>query len=288
MRFAFIERHRAEFNIRRMCHLLTVSVSGYYAWRNRSVSEREMANQKLVLKIKEVHNQSRRRYGSPRVYKALRAQGYRCNHKRVERLMRLNDIRARPSKRYQVTTQSNHAHPVAPNVLGRNFKAERPNEKWLSDITYIPTAEGWLYVAGIIDLYSRKIVGWAMDKSMTSDLVCNAFKMAITNRQPKSGLLHHSDRGSQYAATPYQALLKQHRCTVSMSRKGNCWDNAPMESFFATLKNELTHHQVYQTRAEAKSDIFAFIEGFYNRQRLHSSLDYQCPEQFELVYFRLN
>jgi transposase InsO family protein len=247
-----------------------------------------MANQKLVLKIKEVHHQSQRRYGSPRVYKALRGQGYLCNHKRVERLMRCNDIRARQSKRYKVTTQSNHSHPVAPNVLDRNFKAERPNEKWVSDITYISTTEGWLYLATVMDLYSRKIVGWAMDKSMTSDLACKAFKMAMANRQPKSGLVHHSDRGSQYAANAYQALLKQHRCLVSMSRKGNCWDNAPMESFFATLKNELIHHRVYQTRTEAKSDIFAYIEGFYNRTRLHSTLDYQCPEQFEQAYFRLN
>jgi len=271
-----------------MCRILDVSSSGYYAWRKRPVSEREMANQKLVIKIKEVHTQSDRNYGVPRVYKALRAQGYTCNHKRVERLMRLNDIRAKQSKRYKVTTRSNHAHSVAPNLLARNFKAERPNEKWVSDITYIPTAEGWLYLAGVMDLYSRKIVGWAMDKRMTSELVCKAFKMAVAHRQPKAGLLHHSDRGSQYTAQPYQDLLKQHHCQISMSRKGNCWDNAPMESFFATLKNELTHHHSYQTRAHAKSDIFAYIEGFYNRIRLHSTLDYQSPEQFENAYFRLN
>ena len=271
-----------------MCRILDVSTSGYYAWRKQPVSEREMANQKLVIKIKEVHTQSDRSYGAPRVYKALRAQGYRCNHKRVERLMRLNDIRAKQSKRYKVTTRSNHSHSVAPNLLARNFKAERPNEKWVSDITYILTAEGWLYLAGVMDLHSRKIVGWAMDKRMTSELVCNAFTMAISRRQPKSGLLHHSDRGSQYTAQPYQDLLKQHHCQVSMSRKGNCWDNAPMESFFATLKNELIYHHSYQTRTQAKSDIFAYIEGFYNRVRLHSSLDYLSPEQFENACFRLN
>lgn len=247
-----------------------------------------MANQKLVIKIKEVYHQSGQSYGVPRVYQALRKQGYRCNHKRVERLMRLNELRAKQSKRYKVTTQSEHQHPVAPNLLARNFKAERPNEKWVSDITYIPTAEGWLYLAGIMDLHSRKIVGWAMDKRMTSELVCNAFKMALAQRQPKAGLLHHSDRGSQYTGHPYQALLEQHQCQVSMSRKGNCWDNAPMESFFATLKNELIHHQAYQTRGQAKSDIFAYIEGFYNRVRLHSSLAYQSPMQFENTHFRLN
>jgi putative transposase len=271
-----------------MCRILDVSTSGYYAWRKRPVSEREMADQKLVIKIKEVHTQSDRRYGVPRVYKALRAQGYRCNHKRVERLMQLNDIRAKHSKRYKLTTQSKHSHPVAPNLLDRNFEAERPNEKWVSDITYILTAEGWLYLAGIMDLYSRKIVGWAMDKRMTSDLVCNAFKMAVVQRQPEHGLLHHSDRGSQYASKPYQDLLKQYQCQISMSRKGNCWDNAPMESFFATLKNELVHHQSYLTKAQAKSDIFAYIEGFYNRVRLHSTLDYLSPEQFENACFRLN
>jgi transposase InsO family protein len=271
-----------------MCQILVVSTSGYYAWRKRPVSEREMANQKLVIKIKEVHNQSDRNYGAPRVSQALRAQGYSYNHKRIERLMRLNGIRAKQSKRYKVTTDSNHRHPVAPNLLNRNFKAERPNEKWVSDITYIPTAEGWLYLAGVMDLYSRKIVGWAMAKRMTSALVCNAFKMAVAHRQPDHGLLHHSDRGSQYAGQPYQDLLKQYQCQISMSRTGNCWDNAPMESFFATLKNELVHHQSYQTRAQAKSHIFAYIEGFYNRVRLHSTLDYRSPEQFENVYFRLN
>lgn len=271
-----------------MCRVVQVSSSGYYAWRNRPRSEREMANQKLVLKIKEVHTQSGRSYGVPRVYHALRDQGYGCNHKRVERLMRLNDIQAKQSKRYKITTRSDHSYAVAPNLLDRQFQAKGPNQKWVADITYIPTAEGWLYLAGVMDLYSRKLVGWAMGQRMTSELACHAFKMAVTRRKPQAGLLHHSDRGSQYAAQPYQALLKQYQCQVSMSRKGNCWDNAPMESFFATLKNELVHHQSYQTRAEAKSDIFAYIEGFYNRIRLHSALDYRSPEQFELAYFQLN
>ena len=271
-----------------MCRVLEVSASGYYAWLNRPDSEREMANQKLVLKIKEIHQQNKQRYGVPRIYKALREQGYRYNRKRIERLMRLNDIGAKQKKRFKITTQSDHKHPVAPNLLARNFTAERPNEKWVSDITYIPTGEGWLYLAGVMDLHSRKIVGWAMDKRMTSDLVCNAFKMAVTHRQPGFGLLHHSDRGSQYASQPYQDLLKQYQCQISMSRKGNCWDNAPMESFFATLKNELVHHEAYQTRDHAKSHIFAYIESFYNRVRLHSTLDYKSPQQFEDAYFRLN
>ena len=247
-----------------------------------------MANQKLVIKIKEVYHQNKQRYGAPRVYKVLRDQGYSYNRKRIERLMRVNDIRAKQSTRTKITTQSDHQHPVAPNLLARNFTAEGPNEKWVSDITYIPTGEGWLYLAGVMDLYSRKIVGWAMDKRMTSDLVCNAFKMAVAQRQPGSGLLHHSDRGSQYAGQPYQELLKQYHCQISMSRKANCWDNAPMESFFATLKNELVHHQAYPTRTQAKSHIFAYIETFYNPLRLHSTLDYKSPEQFENACFRLN
>ena len=247
-----------------------------------------MANQKLVLKIKEVYHQSKKRYGAPRVYHALRQQGHSCNHKRIERLMRLNDIRAKQSKRYKITTQSDHQHTVASNLLARNFEADRPNQKWVSDITSLPTAEGWLYLAAVMDLHSRKIVGWAMANRMTSDLVCNAFKMAVAHRQPGYGLLHHSDRGSQYAGQFYQDLLKQHQCQISMSRKGNCWDNAPIESFFATLKNELAHHQSYQTRTHARSDIFAYIEGFYNRTRLHSTLAYKSPDQFENAYFRLN
>ena len=246
-----------------------------------------MANQQLVLKIKEVHRPSDRRYGVPRLYNALRAQGYTCNYKRVERLMRRHNICTKQSKRYKLTTHSKHTHPVAPNLLDRNFKADRPNAKWVADITYIPTAEGWLYLAGLMDLHSRKIVGWAMGHRITSELVCRAFNMAITHRQPPVGLLHHSDRGSQYAAQAYQDLLSQYQCQVSMNRKGNCWDNAPMESFFATLKNELVHHQSYATRAQAKSDIFAYIEGFYNRVRLHSTLDYLSPEQFENACFRL-
>ena len=270
-----------------MCRILDVRSSGYYAWRKRPVSERELANQQLVLKIKEIHIKSKRCYGVPGVYQTLRAQGYSCNYKRVERLMRLHNICAKHSKRYKLTTQSQHPHPVAPNLLARNFKAERPNEKWLADITYIPTGEGWLYLAGVLDLHARKLVGWAMGSSLTSELVCSAFKMAVTHRQPPVGLLHHSDRGSQYAAQVYQDLLSQHHCQVSMSRTGNCWDNAPMESFFASLKNELVHHQDYTTRDQAKSDIFAYIEGFYNRVRLHSSLDYLSPEQFENAYFRL-
>ena len=271
-----------------MCRLLDVSTSGYYAWRNRPLSEREMANQKLVLKIKSIHNQSQQNYGAPRIYRALRQQGLKCGQNRIARLMRLHQIQAKQLKRYRATTNNRHTHPIAPNVLNRQFRADRPNQKWVSDITYIPTAEGWLYLATVMDLFSRKIVGWAMAARMTTDLVVKALTMALASRQPKAGLLHHSDRGSQYAALPYQALLKKHHLQVSMSRKGNCYDNAPMESFFGTLKSELVHHRHYQTRAEAKTDIFAYIEGFYNRHRLHSTLDYQCPEQVEQAYFRLN
>lgn len=271
-----------------MCRVLEVSVSGYYAWRKRPVSEREMANQELLLKIREIYEQSGRTYGAPRVYRKLRELGYGCNKKRVERLMRENGLRAKQSRAYQGTTRSNHHHPVAPNRLNREFEADRPNEKWVADITYIRTDEGWLYLAGVMDLYSRKIVGWAMDKTMPAALVAKAFKMAVSRRRPEPGLLHHSDRGSQYAGEVYQDLLRKYQCQVSMSRKGNCWDNAPMESFFATLKNERVYQRHYHTRAEARTDIFAYIEGFYNRERLHSTLNYQTPEQVERAYFRLN
>jgi putative transposase len=284
MRYQFIEDYRDMFPIHLMCRVLTVSRSGYYAWRIRPVSQREMANCELIKKIKAVHEDSWETYGSPRVYQELKAQGISCGENRVARLMQSHGIRAKQVKRKKMTTKANAAHPVAPNLLNGNFTAERPDEKWLADISYIPTAEGWLYLAVIMDLFTRLIVGWSMAARMTSPLVEAALEMALQQRQPPPGLLHHSDRGSQYTGKDYQILLKSNIIEVSMSSTGNCYDNAPIESLFGTLKTELVHHRAYRTREEAKSDIFFYIEGFYNRRRRHSALGYLCPVDFELVH----
>lgn len=272
------------FPVNLMCRVLTVSRSGYYSWRTRPVSQREMANCELVKKIKAVHEDSRETYGSPRVYEELKAQGIYCSENRVARLMQTHDIRAKQVKRKKVTTKANEAHPVAPNLLNGDFTAEQPDEKWLADITYIPTAEGWLYLALIMDLFTRRIVGWSMAARMTSPLVETALKMALQQRQPPPGLLHHSDRGSQYTSKDYQELLDSNFIEVSMSGTGNCYDNAPIESLFGTLKTELVHHRSYRTREEAKTDIFFYIEAFYNRRRRHSALGYLSPLDFELVH----
>jgi len=272
------------FPVHLQCRVLAVSRSGYYSWRIRSVSQREMANHELVEKIKAVHSESQDTYGSPRVYHELKAQGISCSENRVARLMQTHGIRAKQVKRKKVTTKANGAHPVAPNLLNGNFTAERPDEKWLADISYIPTAEGWLYLAVIMDLFTRRIVGWSMATRMTSPLVEAALRMAMQQRQPPLGLLHHSDRGSQYTGKDYQSLLKSNLIEVSMSGTGNCYDNAPIESFFGTLKTELVHHRAYRTREEAKGDIFFYIEGFYNRRRRHSALGYLSPVDFELVH----
>jgi putative transposase len=267
-----------------MCGVLGVSVSGYYAWRQRPVSRREEANQALVQRIRWLHQRSHRTYGSPRIWAELRAEGERCSRKRVARLMRLYHVGARRPRQYTVTTQSRHQYAVAPNVLGRDFTASAPNQKWVADITYVPTEEGWLYLATLMDLFSRKIIGWAMDKSLATDLTGQALRMALATRQPSVGLLHHSDRGSQYASQSYQSILQARGVQVSMSRSGNCYDNAAMESLFGTIKAELIHHQTYRTRQEAKTAIFAYIETFYNRYRRHSTLGYLSPDQYEQNY----
>ena len=282
MKYQFITTHRQEFEITVMCRVLQVSRSGYYAWRRRPVSGREMANQKLTQQIEEIHQQSRQTYGSPRIQAELADQGVKCGPNRVARLMQEAELQAKQSRQFKVTTtDSAHNYPVAPNLLARNFQANRANEKWLADITYIPTAEGWLYLAAVMDLYSRRIVGWAMGESLERGLPLAALQMALDTRQPLPGLLHHSDRGSQYASDDYQAVLTKSQMQVSMSRTGNCYDNAPMESFFGTLKTELVYHCHYATRAEAKTAIFEYIELFYNRFRRHSALGYQSPVVFE-------
>jgi putative transposase len=284
VRFQFIEDHRDELPVTRMCKALNVSPSGFYAWRSRPLSPREMANRELVKKIESVYYDSYETYGSPRVYHELKAQDVACSENRVARLMRLRGLRAKQVRRYKSTTKRNKRHAVAPNLLKRDFRADRPDHKWLTDITYIPTQEGWLYLAVILDLYNRGIVGWAMSERMTAALTISALKMAIRERRPGAGLIHHSDQGSQYTDGTYQALLRDHGIQASMNGVGTWYDNAPMESFFGTLKSELVHHQVYHSRDEAKPDLFFYIEAFYNRQRRHSSLDYLSPEAYEQLY----
>jgi transposase InsO family protein len=282
MKFQFMEAHRDEFPVTRMCQVLRVSSSGYYASRGRPLSQREQDDRGIVNQIKEIHTASRETYGSPRVHAALVRQGIHCNKKRVERLMRVHKIRGKQRGRRRVkTTDSAHNLPVAPNLLRRQFQADTPNRKWVTDITYIPTDQGWLYLAAVVDLFSRRVVGWSMASTMQGSLVKNALWVAIADRRPPAGLLHHSDRGSQYASFAYQSLLGDYQIVASMSRTGNCYDNAPMESFFGTLKCELVHDRHYRTRAQARQDIFEYIEVFYNRKRLHSSLGYLSPAQYE-------
>jgi putative transposase len=284
MRFRFIEERRDKFPVTRMCKVLAVSSSGYYAWRQRPPSAREMANRELYKKIEAVYNENHGVYGSPRIYWELKDQGLACSENRIARLMRLRGLQAKQSKRFKTTTKRNRAHPAAPNLLKRDFTADRPDQKWLADITYIATLEGWLYLAAILDLHTRRIVGWAMSDRMTSALTMAALKMALLQRQPQASLIHHSDQGSQYTDQAYQALLKDRGIRASMNGAGSWYDNAPMESFFGTLKSELVHHCVYHTRDEAKADVFYYIESFYNRRRRHSALDYLSPEVYEQLF----
>lgn len=283
MSFRFIEDHRDTYPVRLMCAVLEVSPAGYYAWRDRPLSARAASNSTLLAAIRQVHRDSSGRYGSPRVHAALRTQGRGASRGRIERMMRRHGIRAimAPPRRVR-TTDSRHDLPIAPNLIARDFTAEAPNRVWLADITYIPTMEGWLYLAAVMDLFSRKIVGWAMRDHMQVELASAALTMAIRQQRPRAGLIHHSDRGVQYASHAYRDALTGARIVASMSRKADCYDNAPMESFFHTLKTELIHHGNYTTRAEAQRDIFAFIEGFYNRTRLHSSIGYITPIEMEL------
>ena len=283
MRFRFIQDHRHTWPVRVLCGALGVSASGYYAWRGRPESARSAANRALLTDIRRVHEQHRRRYGAPRIHAVLRGEGRPVSRGRIERLMRRHGIRAVTHRRFRVvTTSSKHCLPIADNLLAQGFLATRPNQIWLADISYIPTDEGWLYLAVVLDLFSRKVVGWAMRDHLRQELAIAALTMAIQRQRPARGLIHHSDRGSQYAGGDYRALLDAKGMIPSMSRKGNCWDNAPMESWFHTLKTELVHHTFYATREAAKRDLFAYIEGYYNRQRLHSALGYLTPEQAEL------
>ena len=281
MRYRAIQEHDRRYPIRLMCRALAVSPAGYYAWRARSESCRSVANRALLSAIRVIHQESRATYGSPSIRQALVRRGQRVGEHRVARLMRQDGLRAKTVKKWRATTHSSHRLPVAENTLQRQFTVSQPNRVWAGDITYVWTTEGWLYLAVLLDLYSRLVVGWAMSPRVTGELTEQALVMALTNRQPCAGLLHHSDRGSQYAATPYQQVLTTHGITPSMSRKGNCWDNACVESFFGTLKRELVSHRHYATRDEAAQDIFEYIEVFYNRARRHSTLGYDSPAEFE-------
>jgi transposase InsO family protein len=281
MRYCAIQEYDRRYPIRLMCRALAVSPAGYYAWRARPESVRGAVNRALVAKIRVIHRESRETYGSPSIWDALLKQGHCVGEHRIARLMRQEGIRAKTVKKWRATTQSNHRLPVALNTLHRQFTVTQPNRVWAGDITSVWTTEGWLYLAVVLDLYSRLVIGWAMGHRLTVDLAERALIMALANRTPTAGLLHHSDRGSQYAATSYQRLLDAHGITTSMSRQGNCWDNACVESFFGTLKRELVYHRHYTTREDARQDIFEYIEVFYNRKRRHSTLGYDSPAEYE-------
>ena len=287
-RFAFIDVQRAHYPIRVMCDVLDVSRSGYYAWRRRPPSARARENARLLEAAQQAHRDSRGAYGSPRLYRALVRLGFRCGRHRVARLMRRAGLRGIPRRKFVRTTRRAAEATGAPDRLERDFTAEAPNEKWVSDITYVPTGEGWLYVATVVDLYSRRVVGWAMAAHMRAELVLKALHMAYAQRGAPKGLIYHSDHGSQYTSATIQDWLTQHEIQASMGSTGDCFDNAVAESFYATLKRECVHRQTYATRREARTHIFEFIEVFYNRQRLHSTLDYQSPAEFEQGNITLN
>jgi putative transposase len=281
VRFSFIEEHKDSWPVTVMADLLGVSTAGFYAWRDRPISERQQRRDALLVEIRAIHERVKGRYGSPRIHAELKADSHGCCVNTVAEVMRQAGIRAKTARKFKHTTDSNHKRPVADNVLDREFCVDGPNQAWVADITYIPTREGWLYLAVVEDLYSRMIVGWSMDSTMTSRLVVDALEMAIQRRLPGEELLAHSDRGSQFASEHYQQLLGRYGIECSMSGVGQCWDNAPAESFFASLKKELVHDEDYQTRAEAIASIFEYIEVFYNRQRRHSTLGYVSPAEYE-------
>lgn len=281
MKYAWIDAQRRDYPLTDICEVLAVSVSGYRAWKRGGKTERTRLTdvQALVL-IKSIHAEVKGAYGSRRMHRELQDRGYRIGLRRVERLMRDNGIRARHKRRFKATTDSKHSMPVAPNLLARNFTPQAPNKVWTGDITYIQTGEGWLYLAVVLDLFNREVVGWSIKPRMSADIVTDALTMAWFRRKPGAGVLFHSDRGSQYASDVMTARLSEYGMTASMSRKGVCWDNAPTESFFNSLKNERVHGTTYATRADAIADLFEYIEVFYNRSRRHSTLGYSSPVQF--------
>jgi len=284
MRYQFIEEHGNDYPVTLLCRVMQVARSGYYAWRNKPLSLRKVADMVLLQHIVDIFEAGRQTYGSTRIQGILVDQGISCGRERVARLMQAASLKPKTRRPFRVmTTDSKHQLPVAANQLDQDFTADGPDQKWTTDITYVATTEGWLYLAVVLDLYARRIVGWAMSDSLQRQLVIDALQMAIIARRPAPGLLHHSDRGSQYASYDYQALLTRAQMVSSMSRKGNCYDNAAVESFFGTLKTELVYQRQYATRAEARADIFEYIEVFYNRVRCHSALGYKSPVRFEAL-----
>ena len=286
MRFGFIQTEKATYPVRVLCHTLQVSTSGFYAWCRRGLSLRAQEDAALKVEIRAAHAASRKTYGSPRIHEDLKADGQHVGRRRVARLMREEGIEGQRKRRFRTTTDSRHSHPVAANQLNRNFTASAPNKIWVTDITYIWTRKGWMYLAAILDLFSRRVVGWSMDSRIDQTLALDALGMALRTRRPEPGLLHHSDRGVQYAGGDYQTQLRENGIVCSMSRKGDCWDNAVAESFFSTLKAELIHRTDYVTRSQARASVFEYIETFYNPRRRHSALGYLSPVQHEAAAAR--
>jgi putative transposase len=293
MRFVFIHAHARIYHVTTMCRVLEVSKAGYYAWRARPLAARVHADRALRVRIRAIYHAARGRYGSPRVRQELRALGIRCSKDRVARLMRLDGLRAAPARRFRVTTQSAHGHPTPPNVLGRAFAVAPPGAAragappvWMADITYLPTHEGWLYLAVVLERATRRVVGWSLRPRLDRELALGALRMALSQERPARGGVHHSDRGAQYASHVYRQLLREAGFTASMSGVGNCWDNAVVESFFATLTKELLRDRVLATRADAQHELFEFIELWYNRQRRHSALAYRTPAEFATLLDR--
>jgi putative transposase len=281
-----VRRYQHRFPVQRLCRLMAVSTSGYYAWRRRPPSRRALADEQLLATIRQIHAETHECYGYRRVFRALLALRHKVGRDRVARLMRQNGIVAKRQKQRKSTTRVTRVLPAVPNLLHRNFTVNRPNAAWVSDISYVRTGEGWLYLAVVVDLYARRVVGWAVSSRLTKELALSALQMAITHRRPPAGLIHHSDRGSQYTSHEYQALLTRYQIRPSMSQSGSCFDNAVAESFFSTLKCEWLHRQRFATRQAAVTAIFYFIEVFYNRRRLHSTLNYVAPLAFENRYYQ--
>ncbi len=286
MRYRFIEQHRRQWPVTLMCQVLDVARSGYYAWCHRAESRASRRRRQLIVMIRSIHQEMHRTYGSPRMHLELLERNERCSLNFVAKLMRQDGIAAKTKRKFKVTTDSKHDLPVAQNLLERRFEQPAPNQAWVSDISYLPTREGWLYLAVVQDLFSRRIIGWAMSNRVTSRLTVDALQMALDRRRPAPGLIVHSDRGSQYASDHYQRLLRRHGARCSMSRKANCWDNAVVESFFRTLKTELVYWEEYETRLDARRSVFQYIETFYNTRRKHSSLGYHSPAQYEATHRR--
>lgn len=283
MRFALVDQAKEEFPVHRLCDVLGVSQSGYFAWKSRPASERQHQDMVLLAHVRSSFARSNGTYGSPRMTQELQDSGLAVGRRRMARLMRENGLVARQERRFKRTTDSEHHWPVAPNLLEQDFTATRPDEKWGADISYVWTREGWLYLAVVINLYARRVVGWATGDRLHRDLALAALRKALATRQPAAGLVHHSDRGSQYCSIEYQAMLKKHGVQISMSGKGSCYDNAMVETFFKTLKSEVVWRTVFDTRAEATRTIGGYIDGFYNPTRRHSALDFRSPVQYEMT-----